>query len=136
MGHIELARWASRVLIAPASADFCARLANGQGLPSVIVSGAGIAHLPVRSVDQLTGFERAAPSEVECRLFHDEWAVASSRRGLRRSRGAASLGPPHEGGVRGGGGVGGLCGRAGEARGAIGRAIGRADVDRPGGVPL
>lgn len=30
MSHIELARWASRVLIAPASADFCARLATGQ----------------------------------------------------------------------------------------------------------
>lgn len=29
MGHIELARWADIVLIAPASADFLARLANG-----------------------------------------------------------------------------------------------------------
>jgi phosphopantothenoylcysteine decarboxylase/phosphopantothenate--cysteine ligase len=29
MGHIELARWADRVLIAPASADFLARLAHG-----------------------------------------------------------------------------------------------------------
>jgi phosphopantothenoylcysteine decarboxylase/phosphopantothenate--cysteine ligase len=29
MGHIELARWASRVLIAPASADVIARLAHG-----------------------------------------------------------------------------------------------------------
>ena len=29
MGHIELARWADLVLIAPASADFMARLANG-----------------------------------------------------------------------------------------------------------
>ncbi len=29
MGHIELARWASRILIAPASADFIARLAHG-----------------------------------------------------------------------------------------------------------
>ncbi|MDO3388578.1 bifunctional phosphopantothenoylcysteine decarboxylase/phosphopantothenate--cysteine ligase CoaBC [Gilvimarinus sp. SDUM040013] len=31
MGHIELARWADRVLIAPASADFMARLASGMG---------------------------------------------------------------------------------------------------------
>lgn len=31
MGHIELARWADRVLIAPASADFIARLAGGMG---------------------------------------------------------------------------------------------------------
>ncbi|MGH8267100.1 MAG: bifunctional phosphopantothenoylcysteine decarboxylase/phosphopantothenate--cysteine ligase CoaBC [Steroidobacteraceae bacterium] len=30
MGHIELARWADAVLIAPASADFLARLAAGQ----------------------------------------------------------------------------------------------------------
>jgi phosphopantothenoylcysteine decarboxylase / phosphopantothenate---cysteine ligase len=30
MGHIELARWAERVLIAPASADLLARLAHGQ----------------------------------------------------------------------------------------------------------
>src|SRR5881275_1529073 len=30
MGHIELARWADAVLIAPASADFLARLATGQ----------------------------------------------------------------------------------------------------------
>ena len=30
MGHIELARWADGVLIAPASADFLARLATGQ----------------------------------------------------------------------------------------------------------
>ncbi|MDO3381340.1 bifunctional phosphopantothenoylcysteine decarboxylase/phosphopantothenate--cysteine ligase CoaBC [Gilvimarinus algae] len=31
MGHIELARWADRVLIAPASADFIARFAGGLG---------------------------------------------------------------------------------------------------------
>ena len=31
MGHIELARWADLILIAPASADFMARLAMGQG---------------------------------------------------------------------------------------------------------
>ena len=29
MGHIELARWAERIVIAPASADFLARLAHG-----------------------------------------------------------------------------------------------------------
>jgi phosphopantothenoylcysteine decarboxylase/phosphopantothenate--cysteine ligase len=29
MGHIELARWAERVLVAPATADFMARLAHG-----------------------------------------------------------------------------------------------------------
>jgi phosphopantothenoylcysteine decarboxylase/phosphopantothenate--cysteine ligase len=31
MGHIELARWADLILIAPASADFMARLASGRG---------------------------------------------------------------------------------------------------------
>lgn len=31
MGHIQLARWADAVLVAPASADFMARLAQGQG---------------------------------------------------------------------------------------------------------
>lgn len=31
MGHIELARWADLIMIAPASADFMARLANGRG---------------------------------------------------------------------------------------------------------
>src|SRR5690606_15626766 len=30
MGHIELARWADLILVAPASADFMARLAQGQ----------------------------------------------------------------------------------------------------------
>src|SRR5690554_8099749 len=29
MGHIELAKWADQVVIAPASADFMARLAQG-----------------------------------------------------------------------------------------------------------
>ncbi len=31
MGHIELARWADLILVAPASADLMARLANGRG---------------------------------------------------------------------------------------------------------
>src|ERR1700722_8850384 len=30
MGHIELARWADVILVAPATADFMARLANGE----------------------------------------------------------------------------------------------------------
>jgi len=29
MGHIELAKWADQIVVAPASADFLARLANG-----------------------------------------------------------------------------------------------------------
>ncbi len=31
MGHIQLARWADLILVAPATADFIAKLANGQG---------------------------------------------------------------------------------------------------------
>ena len=31
MGHIELARWADMILVAPASADFIAKLTNGEG---------------------------------------------------------------------------------------------------------
>ncbi len=31
MGHIELARWADLILVAPASADFLARLSHGEG---------------------------------------------------------------------------------------------------------
>lgn len=31
MGHIQLARWADRILVAPATADFMARLSSGEG---------------------------------------------------------------------------------------------------------
>ena len=31
MGHIELARWADQVVIAPATADVMAKLAHGHG---------------------------------------------------------------------------------------------------------
>src|SRR5437016_13411972 len=43
MGHIELARWADAVLIAPASADFLARPATGQAneLPSQLFHATG-----------------------------------------------------------------------------------------------
>lgn len=50
MGHIELARWADVVLIAPASADFIARLAQGKGddlLTTIcLATPAGIALAP------------------------------------------------------------------------------------------
>ncbi len=50
MGHIELARWADAVLVAPASADFLARLAQGRGddlLTTVcLASGAPLAVAP------------------------------------------------------------------------------------------
>jgi phosphopantothenoylcysteine decarboxylase/phosphopantothenate--cysteine ligase len=50
MSHIELARWADAVLVAPASADFLARLAQGRGddlLAAVcLASGAPLAVAP------------------------------------------------------------------------------------------
>ena len=52
MGHIELARWADVVLIAPASADIIARLAHGLAdlalvlSPEIIVIGGGVMQRP------------------------------------------------------------------------------------------
>lgn len=50
MGHIELARWADAILIAPASADFLARLAQGRGddllTTLCLASGAPLAVAP------------------------------------------------------------------------------------------
>jgi phosphopantothenoylcysteine decarboxylase/phosphopantothenate--cysteine ligase len=50
MGHIELARWADLVLIAPASADFMARLAHGEAgdllTTLCLATDAGIAIAP------------------------------------------------------------------------------------------
>ena len=62
MGHIELARWADAVLIAPASADFLARLAGGQAddllatlclatrAPIAVATRANVALLGLRGV--------------------------------------------------------------------------------------
>ena len=49
MGHIELARWADLIVIAPATADFMARMTHGQAddlLTAVIL--ASTARLPSR----------------------------------------------------------------------------------------
>jgi phosphopantothenoylcysteine decarboxylase/phosphopantothenate--cysteine ligase len=46
MGHIELARWADLVLIAPASANFLARLAHGHG-DDLLTAGCLAAECPV-----------------------------------------------------------------------------------------
>ena len=79
MGHIELARWAERVLIAPASADFLARLAHGM---------AG---------DLLTTLCLAtdAPIAVAPAMNHRMWANPATRENVDvlRSRGIAILGP-------------------------------------------
>ena len=79
MGHIELARWADAVLIAPASADFLARLATGQA-------------------DDLLAtlcLATAAPIAVAPAMNHIMWANAATRAniGTLTQRGVQVLGP-------------------------------------------
>src|SRR5215471_15273021 len=79
MGHIELARWAELVLIAPASADFLARLAGGQA-------------------DDLLAtlcLATAAPITVAPAMNHLMWANAATQANVAtlRSRGVTILGP-------------------------------------------
>ncbi|MCJ7452882.1 MAG: bifunctional phosphopantothenoylcysteine decarboxylase/phosphopantothenate--cysteine ligase CoaBC [Steroidobacteraceae bacterium] len=79
MGHIELARWADRILVAPATADFIARLAHGF------------------ANDLLTTLCLAtdAPLSVAPAMNRLMWANAATRANveLLRSRGIAILGP-------------------------------------------
>ena len=79
MGHIELARWADQVLIAPASADFLARLAHGL------------------ADDLLTTLCLAtdAPLSVAPAMNRLMWANAATQANvaLLRSRGVTVLGP-------------------------------------------
>jgi len=93
MGHIELARWASHVLVAPASADFMARLAHGL------------------AVDLLTTLCLAtdAPIAVAPAMNRLMWANPATQANVAtlRERGVAVLGP----------GVGGqACGETGPGR--------------------
>jgi phosphopantothenoylcysteine decarboxylase/phosphopantothenate--cysteine ligase len=79
MGHIELARWAERVLIAPASADILARLAQGQ------------------ADDLLTTLclASAAPLYVAPAMNQQMWAHPAVQTNLAtlRARGVNVLGP-------------------------------------------
>ncbi|HEV2540595.1 MAG TPA: bifunctional phosphopantothenoylcysteine decarboxylase/phosphopantothenate--cysteine ligase CoaBC [Frateuria sp.] len=79
MGHIELARWAERVLIAPASADILSRLAQGQ------------------ADDLLTTLclASAAPLFVAPAMNQQMWAHAAVQANLAtlRARGVTVLGP-------------------------------------------
>ena len=54
MGHIELARWADAIVIAPASADFLARLSNGfaDGLASALCLATGAPVLAAPAMNQ------------------------------------------------------------------------------------
>jgi phosphopantothenoylcysteine decarboxylase/phosphopantothenate--cysteine ligase len=79
MGHIELARWADEVLIAPASADLISRLARGAG------------------DDLLTTLCLAttAPLTIAPAMNHRMWAHAATQANVAvlRERGARFLGP-------------------------------------------
>jgi phosphopantothenoylcysteine decarboxylase/phosphopantothenate--cysteine ligase len=93
MGHIELARWAELVLVAPASADFLARLAGG------------------RADDLLATLCLAttAPLAVAPAMNRAMWANAATQANVAtlQSRGVRVLGP----------GVGDqACGEVGEGR--------------------
>ncbi|MGN2248388.1 bifunctional phosphopantothenoylcysteine decarboxylase/phosphopantothenate--cysteine ligase CoaBC [Frateuria sp. GZRR35] len=79
MGHIELARWAERVLIAPASADLLARLAHGYA--DDLLSTLCLAS--------------AAPLYVAPAMNQQMWAHPAVQANLAtlRSRGVAVLGP-------------------------------------------
>jgi phosphopantothenoylcysteine decarboxylase/phosphopantothenate--cysteine ligase len=79
MGHIELARWAERIVIAPASADFLARLAHGH------------------ANDLLTTLCLAtdAPIAVAPAMNRLMWANAATQANVAtlRARGVSILGP-------------------------------------------
>src|SRR5690349_13318385 len=79
MGHIELARWAELVLIAPASADFLARLAHGLA-PDLL----GTLCLATE-----------APIAVAPAMNRVMWANAATQANVEilRARGIAILGP-------------------------------------------
>jgi phosphopantothenoylcysteine decarboxylase/phosphopantothenate--cysteine ligase len=79
MGHIELARWADLVLVAPASADLIARLAQG------------------RADDLLTTLclATAAPVCIAPAMNQQMWANAATQANIEtlRTRGVTTLGP-------------------------------------------
>ncbi|MBC7984111.1 MAG: bifunctional phosphopantothenoylcysteine decarboxylase/phosphopantothenate--cysteine ligase CoaBC, partial [Candidatus Obscuribacterales bacterium] len=79
MGHIELARWADEVLIAPASADFLARLAHGYA--DDLLSTLCLATV--------------APITVAPAMNHVMWANAATQANVRilEERGIRILGP-------------------------------------------
>jgi len=79
MGHIELARWAELLLIAPASADFLARLAHG--LADDLLSTLALA--------------TAAPIAVAPAMNHLMWSNAATQANvaLLQQRGLHVLGP-------------------------------------------
>lgn len=93
MGHIELARWADAVIIAPATAEFLARLAQG------------------RADDLLTTLclATSAPVHVAPAMNRQMWANPATQANIEavRGRGVAVLGP---------GSGDQACGETGEGR--------------------
>jgi len=79
MGHIELARWAERILIAPASADLIARLAHG--LADDLLTTVCLAS--------------AAPLALAPAMNQQMWAHPATQANLDRlrARGVSVLGP-------------------------------------------
>jgi len=79
MGHIELARWATRVVVAPASADFIARLAHG--LANDLLGTLCLA--------------TQAPIAIAPAMNHVMWANLATQANVDtlRARGVALLGP-------------------------------------------
>lgn len=79
MGHLELARWAQRVLVAPASADMIAKLAHG-------------------FADDLLGtlcLATAAPLAIAPAMNHRMWLHPATQANIEtlRARGVAVIGP-------------------------------------------
>ncbi|HEY7995250.1 MAG TPA: bifunctional phosphopantothenoylcysteine decarboxylase/phosphopantothenate--cysteine ligase CoaBC, partial [Steroidobacteraceae bacterium] len=79
MGHIELARWAELTLVAPASADFLARLAHG--LADDLLSTLALA--------------TTAPIAVAPAMNHQMWSNAATQANVTvlQQRGVRVLGP-------------------------------------------
>ncbi|WDM67986.1 bifunctional phosphopantothenoylcysteine decarboxylase/phosphopantothenate--cysteine ligase CoaBC [Xanthomonas cucurbitae] len=79
MGHIELARWADRVIVAPATADLLARLAHG--LADDLVTTLCLA--------------TTAPLTVAPAMNHRMWLHAATQANVAtlRARGVAVVGP-------------------------------------------
>ncbi|MCC4606136.1 bifunctional phosphopantothenoylcysteine decarboxylase/phosphopantothenate--cysteine ligase CoaBC [Xanthomonas campestris pv. badrii] len=79
MGHIELARWADRVIVAPATADLLARLAHG--LADDLVTTLCLA--------------TTAPLTVAPAMNHRMWLHAATQANIAtlRARGVAVVGP-------------------------------------------
>ena len=79
MGHIELARWASRILIAPASANIIAQLAHG--FANDLLSTLCLAS--------------QAPITIAPAMNHVMWANAATQANVAtlRARGVVVLGP-------------------------------------------